>query len=588
MLPAELLQYKIINKGKNIVPLFCDIGDVQKLDIANTMIDIFKDLSTKKSKKGILQEQISILESDFNNYKLIRSFAVLLERRCNFQYPENYISISNTVISSYRLRQMLFEESSKIGLSLDNNKRKQIFNKISSQIDIPVDYIEKYTWSDLEENLLLTNFNCLSPVELIDRYNLSILQTLLFGCTKFDFSMNGGKYWKQVLRYIKKFGLMYELKSTISHTKSIIIDNYERNHNLLCTIDGPLSIFKLSTKYGTMMSKLLPYIVMAPNWLIKGWIVRNTSKGQKLYELNLSNNDISFSKHIFSKDIFNNVYEFISPLHNNKNYYLYDSTVEKKFADKFIQAKTKWNLIREPDPLILTNGHVIIPDFLFTRSNKKVYFEIVGFWTLDYLKRKFQKVKDILESNKEHFLIAVDKRSLVSNKENLKPFNYLFQDRFKEHFIFYENNMISLKNILKYLKFLDNEIIHYEINNNKSLICRILGNLIKTDQDIISLDKIALQQNVTIESILQIIKSYLTKDQINNNYTIIGSYLILNKKLKQIFSLLEKEENFNNVRSILIANNIPESLHISVITNLGFEIEWQGLDNSNIVIRKKK
>ncbi|MGD1837081.1 MAG: DUF790 family protein [Nitrososphaeraceae archaeon] len=588
MLPAELLQYKIINKGKNIVPLFCDIGDVQKLDIANTMIDIFKDLSTKKSKKGILQEQISILESDFNNYKLIRSFAVLLERRCNFQYPENYISISNTVISSYRLRQMLFEESSKIGLSLDNNKRKQIFNKISSQIDIPVDYIEKYTWSDLEDNLLLTNFNCLSPVELIDRYNLSILQTLLFGCTKFDFSMNGGKYWKQVLRYIRKFGLMYELKSTISHTKSIIIDNYERNHNLLCTIDGPLSIFKLSTKYGTMMSKLLPYIVMAPNWLIKGWIVRNTSKGQKLYELNLSNNDISFSKHIFSKDIFNNVYEFISPLHNNKNYYLYDSTVEKKFADKFIQAKTKWNLIREPDPLILTNGHVIIPDFLFTRSNKKVYFEIVGFWTLDYLKRKFQKVKDILESNKEHFLIAVDKRSLVSNKENLKPFNYLFQDRFKEHFIFYENNMISLKNILKYLKFLDNEIIHYEINNNKSLICRILGNLIKTDQDIISLDKIALQQNVTIESILQIIKSYLTKDQINNNYTIIGSYLILNKKLKQIFSLLEKEEKFNNVRSILIANNIPESLHISVITNLGFEIEWQGLDNLNIVIRKKK
>ena len=587
MLSTELLQYKIINKGKNILPTFCDIHDIQKLDIANTMIDIFTDLSKKKSKKGILQEQISILESDYDNYKLIRSFAVLLERRCKFQYPENYIPISNNFIPSNQLRQILFEESSKIGLSLDKNKRQQIFNKISDQTSIPIECIEKYAWSDLEENLLIMNFNFLSPVELIQWYNISLLQTLLFGCTKFDFSLNGGNYWKQVLRYIKKFGLIYYLKSTSKYTKSTIIDNYDHNHNLLCTVDGPLSIFKLSTKYGTMMSKLLPYIVIAPNWLITGWIIRNTSNGQKLYELNLSSNDISFTKHTFSKSIFNNVYEFIDPLHNNKNYNLYDSKTEKKFSDKFSQAKTKWNLIREPDPLILTNSHVLIPDFLFTRSDKKVYFEIVGFWTLDYLKRKFEKIKVILESNKEHFLIAVDKRSLVSNAEHLKPFNYLFQDRFKKNFIFYENNIIPLKNILKYLKILDNEILNSEINNYKSEICSTIKNLIKVNSEIISLDQIALQLNITTDSILKLIKTSLYEDLTDNKYTIIDSYLILKRKLKQVSSLIENSVNFNSASSILISNNIPESIHISVINNLGFEIEWKGLDNSNIMIRKK-
>ena len=587
MLSTELLKYKIINKGKNILPIFCDIHDIQKLDIANTMIDIFTDLSKKKSKKGLLQEQISILESDYDDYKLIRSFAVLLERRCNFQYPENYIPISNNVISSNQLRQFLFEESSKIGLSLDKNKRQQIFNKISDQNNIPIEYIEKYAWSDLEENLLIMDFNFLLPVELIQWYNLSLLQTLLFGCTKFDFSLNGGYYWKQVLRYVRKFGLMYYLKSTSEYTKSTIIDNYDHNHNLLCTIDGPLSIFKLSTKYGTMISKLLPYIVISPDWLIHGWIIRNTSNGQKLYELNLSRNDISFTKNTFSKSIFNNVYDSIDPSHNNKNYNLYDSKTEKKFSEKFSQAKTKWNLIREPDPLILTNGHVFIPDFLFTRSDKKVYFEIVGFWTVDYLKRKFDKIKVILESNKEHFLIAVDRRSLVSNAEHLKPFNYLFQDRFKKNFIFYENNIIPLKNILKYLKILDNEILNSEINNYKSEICSILQNLIKVNIEIISLDQIALQLNITTDSILKLIKTSLYEDLAYNKYTIIDSYLILTRKLKQISSLIENSVNFNDVRSILISTNIPESIHISVINKLGFEIEWKGLDNSNIMIRKK-
>ena len=587
MLSTELLQYKIINKGKNILPIFCDVHDIQKLDIANTVIDIFADLSKKKSKKGILQEQISILESDYDDYKLIRSFAVLLERRCNFQYPENYIPLSNNIITSNQLRQILFEESSKIGLSLDENKRQQIFNKISNQTNIPIEYIEKYAWSDLEENLLIIDFNFLSPVELIQWYNLSLLQTLLFGCTKFDFSLNGGNYWKQVLRYIRKFGLMYYLKSTSEYTKSTIIDNYDHNPNLLCTIDGPLSIFKLSTKYGTMMSKLLPYIVISPKWLIHGWIIRNTSNGQKLYELNLSSNDLFFTKNTFSKSIFNNIYDFIDHSYNNKNYNLYDSKTEKKFSDKFSQAKTKWNLIREPDPLILTNGHVLISDFLFTRSNKKVYFEIVGFWTVDYLKRKFDKIKVILESNKEHFLIAVDRKSLVSNAEHLKPFNYLFQDRFKKNFIFYENNIIPLKNILKFLKILDNEILNSEINTYKSEICSILQNLIKINIEIISLDNIALQLNITTDSILKLIKTSLCEDLADNKYTIIDSYLILTRKLKQISSLIENSVNFNDIRSILISTNIPESIHISVINKLGFEIEWKGLDNSNIMIRKK-
>ena len=44
------------------------------------------------------------------------------------------------------------------------------------------------------------------------------------------------------------------------------------------------------------------------------------------------------------------------------------------------------------NPLI-ADGKAMIPDFLFERFGRKVYFEIVGFWTKEYLERKSAKIK---------------------------------------------------------------------------------------------------------------------------------------------------------------------------------------------------
>ena len=63
--------------------------------------------------------------------------------------------------------------------------------------------------------------------------------------------------------------------------------------------------------------------------------------------------------------------------------------------DKFLKFSTGWNLVREPDPLILSSGKAFIPDFVFEKYGVKVYLEIVGFWTEDYLKRKLEKIKDL-------------------------------------------------------------------------------------------------------------------------------------------------------------------------------------------------
>ena len=54
------------------------------------------------------------------------------------------------------------------------------------------DAVLKAMWSDLDDNLILDHFDAIDPEALVGWYNLSLMQTLLFNCTKLDFYISGG------------------------------------------------------------------------------------------------------------------------------------------------------------------------------------------------------------------------------------------------------------------------------------------------------------------------------------------------------------------------------------------------------------
>lgn len=85
---------------------------------------------------------------------------------------------------------------------------------------------------------------------------------------------------------------------------------------------------------------------------------------------------------------------------------VYDSGIEQSFAEAFAaleraQATDGWQLEREPEPLLLPGGPgessagIVIPDFALTRGKRRVYIEILGFWTPSYRERKLQKLQQL-------------------------------------------------------------------------------------------------------------------------------------------------------------------------------------------------
>src|ERR671918_491039 len=517
MLTLQLLRVRTRNGA--IFPLFCT--KEQDVELAKKIIQEFEQTWKNKENKAVLEDRISAIEeSDAgSDYKLVRGFYALLERRCRFKSKDSNsdndseTSSSTTttipIIDPPRIRKAVFEESSKRGFALTELERREIADSVASKLHLSShDGVLKALWSDLDDNLILDYFDAIDPEALVGWYNLSLMQTLLFNCTKLDFYISGGSNWKHVLRSVKRLGLMYHLQQP----------QQQQENRIICSLEGPLSHFKLTDRYGTLLAKLLPSIIFSSDkkregngwggeWHLDAWIVRKTMDGRKIYEFKISKNEIpelmtdpysSFtSSSITEKELAgssSSSSSFSSSLYNDYNNF--DSAVEEKFAKRFEQAETGWRLIREPDPLVLSNGGALIPDFMFEKYDKKIYLEIVGFWTKEYLERKLQKLADIF--------VSVDSRKKKNNNE------------------------------------------------------------------VISINDVAQKYCIPAE----VVRRISLRDN-REKYIEAGMYLIPKSKAHKLESLMTGTSRFIDACSILSKEGIPESCHAELIVKLGYDVSWQ-------------
>jgi uncharacterized protein len=598
MLTLQLLRVRTRNGA--IFPLFCT--KEEEIELAKKIIQEFEQTWKNKEKKAVLEDRITTLEeSDAgSDYKLVRGFYSLLERRCTFKSRDSNsdnedavtANTSSTIpiIDPPRIRKAVFEESSKKGFALTELERREIADSVASKLHLSShDVVLKAMWSDLDDNLILDHFDAIGPEALVGWYNLSLMQTLLFNCTKLDFYISGGLNWKRVLRSVKRLGLMYHLQQP----------QQQQENRIICSLEGPLSLFKLTDRYGTLLAKLLPSIIFSSDkkresgssgeWHLDAWIVRKTMDGRKVYEFKISKNEIpelltdpypSFPPSSSTeKEV-----AVSSPLYNN--YYNYDSAVEEKFAKRFEQAETGWRLTREPDPLVLSNGGAFIPDFMFEKYDKKIHLEIVGFWTKEYLERKLQKLADIF--------ISADSRKKKTNFNNTKADHLLFialnedfacsKSSFssivpKGQLIFYKNDTVPVKPILDYLKSIDREMIERKVNDPNLKI-----ELDKDDNNdaVISIQEVAQKYFIPAE----VARRISLRDN-NEKYIEAGMYLIPKSKAHKLESLLAGINRFIDACSILSKEGIPESCHAELIIKLGYDVSWQSIDASNAVIIKR-
>jgi uncharacterized protein len=516
LFPSDLL---LVWKRKGeIVPRYAKPSGENDA-VAIFLIEAYK--SHVGEKKKVLKALVADLEDKGYEYRFVRALFLLLDRKSTF--------VCHSKADPIDLRRKIFQASEQFGLPTNSKKRREILETVASKMALSIQDVEKDFYSDLDSELVLEKFDAPSVSELLSEYNLSLTQTLLFDATELSFTASGN--WQEIFRTIKKFGLIYEV--------------YHEN-GLWIKIDGPSSLFKLTRRYGVGIAKLLPLIVSNPEWTVKAKILWKFTN--EIYDFKLES-----KKHatLITKLYF-------SPL-------TYDSSIEEDFASQFDALASGWLLKREPEP-VTAGKQVIIPDFSLEKAGIRIYLEIVGFWTQEYLLRKIEKLKQ------------VDVKMLLLVNEALACEKLSSLERRPQLDLFYYCHKISLAPIMRYLEAKFEEVKSKEI--------KILEGLpIKFTEPVVAFREFAARIGVSEEASRAFLVANLPLGYVALVDILISSEKLseIGKRIKEIFIQADKLL-LRDAARIIEEEGVTDS--VNVLVALGYRIIWRGINSDQAEISK--
>jgi hypothetical protein len=370
MLPTDLLIHR--QQGEAILPKYLPLTTAN-LTIATDLIACVRDWVGKT--QGDLDRQLLELEGDSPDYRTKRGLAYLLKSaHCTFEVI--------SPLDPEQLRQRVFSWAAQTVPSPQSSQHTlhQLAEFLSQELDheISPQQIRQGLYADLAENRILNQFDQPTPEALVHRYNLAQVQGIFYKASQIVITVhrNDPGEYKLLFRYLKLFQLMAYIEG-------------DADHGFTITIDGPVSLFGGSTRYGLAIAKLLPALLHVTRWSLTATLQTKDAYTRSLRtrHFTLEPNGRLVSHYPPSKP--------------------YDSMLEQSFADRWATLKTEWKLEREVD-LIPIPGSVMIPDFrLIHPDGRSFLLEIVGYWRPEYLKKKFAQV---WRSGCDHLILAISER----------------------------------------------------------------------------------------------------------------------------------------------------------------------------------
>lgn len=192
------------------------------------------------------------LEGDATDYRVKRGLAYIIKSNfCTFEVV--------SPLEPPMLRERVFSLAAKSAPSRESTQLtlSKIADELTQELEREVlsEQVRDGLYADLSENKILTNFDVPTPVDILNRYNLSQVQGIFYKASKLILNAHRnvpGEY-KLLFRYLKLFQLMAYIEG-------------DADHGFTITVDGPTSLFNSSTRYGLAIAKLIPALLHVTKW----------------------------------------------------------------------------------------------------------------------------------------------------------------------------------------------------------------------------------------------------------------------------------------------------------------------------------
>lgn len=465
-----------------------------------------------------LESALTALERDADDFKLVRGLSALLEREATFE--------TDAEIEPERARKATFEAAEAVGV-VTEDERAMALIRASESLDVSADALETALYADLETRQILAAVDARwDPDELLDRYNLSLCQTALFDATEVRVRSSDPK---ALISAIKRLRLMYEIRRLEGESAGEADALSERE----VIVTGPTRLFRATRRYGTRFARLLRTVAKSEAWSFEATIDdRGTERTLEL----------SSSDPVRVPDA-----EPIADV-------TFDSGVEADFAARFSNLDLDWDLVREPEPLA-TGTAVMIPDFAFEYEygDFRLYFEIMGFWTPEYVAKKLSQLSALEDVD---MLVAVDE-SLGVGEEIAA----------RDHRAIPYSGSVRVKDVADVLREYERQLVAESAAG--------LPDELRPEEDAITLETIAERRGVSADALADI--DFPEHDR-------VGRTLIRPAVLESLADAIEPGIALSDAETVLEEYGISDSS--AVLSQLGYRVEWDGLAGGTIVERE--
>lgn len=361
-------------RGDRIFPRLIKTGDAGNLRDAKNLIEIFEDFQGKT--RGELEAELEEYVGTGTDYRILRGLIKLLTNRAEFE--------THAPAEPVEIRQKVFLEARKFQPVLpDSENKKEVLETAAEKFGTDADSIFENLYADLSANQKMISFERIAPEDLLNLYNLSQAQAILYKCVemKIYVAPSDAANYRAIFGWIKHFGLIHSVKGNSK-------EGYE------ITLTGAASLFHRSQKYGIQMSVFLPALLLCKNWEARAEIADKQGKNL-FYELTSEQT------------------ELVSDRHDEPEYKNPDIEKLKKNWEKF---STEWRL-KENRKVIDLGKTAFIPELiLISPGGKEIYLDILGFWTPKSLQKKLAEFEAV---NFKKFIIAASSELRGSREEVL-------------------------------------------------------------------------------------------------------------------------------------------------------------------------
>ena len=368
MLTADLLRARV--RSGVVRPIYIDADSDELLGRAANLIERF-EAGTGETREDF-DEDLRDLVGDEVTFAVTRGLAKLLHDRSTWE--------PTCPVPAPELRRLLFERSAAHHPIVSTIGRDAVVASVADELGISPEQIEQGMYADRKSEHRLTEFRAIEPAALLNRYNLALAQGLLYRAISMTIrvAVRSPNRLRQLFRWLKFHQLMHRAERD--------------DDGWRIEIDGPMSLFSQSQRYGLQMAKFIPALLLTDSWTMSADVRWRDNPKTLRFELTP---DDGLRTHLKSRGT--------------------AVSREEKLLTAQIDEKTDWAVSSRARVIDLGGKDVLIPDFtLRSPDGREVHVEIVGFWRRSYLERRL----DVLRSHGPSNLVLCVSRRMATEKSD--------------------------------------------------------------------------------------------------------------------------------------------------------------------------